>query len=277
MRLLGSVKAINIQKMMYRLLSYGFLVGLSLVLSGCYTVPETGRSAFSFVSEEYLSSVAADEFAKVKLTMPISNNPDYNDRVLKIGQRIAEVAKDDIPDADWEFIVFEDDSQINAFAMPGGKVAVYTGLLKVVETDDELAIVIGHEVAHVAARHSGERFSHGLLSSGLINVGAIALSSTGLGYTESELLLGAVGAGAELGVMLPFSRKHENEADHIGLLYAAEAGYNPYAAITFWKRIEALDEGDGPPEILSTHPSGETRIRKLWIQMPEALEVYRSQ
>lgn len=262
---------------MNKLLSYGFLIGFSFVLSGCYTVPRSGRTAFSFVPEEHLASAAADEFAKLKLTTPISNNPDYNNRVLRIGKRIAEVAKDDISGADWEFVVFEDDDQINAFAMPGGKVAVYTGLLKVVETDDELAVVIGHEVAHVAARHSNERFSYGLLQSGLINIGAIALSGTGLGYTESEILLSAVGAGAELGVMLPFSREHENEADYIGLLYAAEAGYDPYAAITFWERIEAMDDDGGPSELLSTHPSGETRIRKLWTRMPEALRIYRNQ
>ena len=229
------------------------------------------------VSEDQLASAAAMEFAKIKLQAQLSNNPDQNKRVQRVGERIARAAKDDIPNANWEFVVFEDDDQINAFAMPGGKVAVYTGLLKVIETDDELAIVIGHEVAHVAARHSNERFSQQLIKSGLINVGSIALSGTGLGYAESELLLTAVGAGAELGVVLPFSRKHENEADHIGLIYAATAGYDPHAAITFWERIEALkEEGKAPPEFLSTHPAGKTRIRKLWVRMPAALEIYRN-
>ena len=229
----------------------------------------------SIVSEEKLAAAAAAEFSRIKLEIPISNNPDYNARVQEIGKRIANVVSADIPNANWEFVVFEDDDQINAFAMPGGKVAVYTGLLKITKTDDELAIVIGHEIAHVAARHSNERFSSEIVKSGFMNIGAIALGFTGLGYAESQVLLEAVGVGTDLGVMLPFSRKHESEADHIGLLYAARAGYDPHAAITFWERVEALDEDD-PLEFLSTHPSGEKRIRKLWAQMPEALEIYRN-
>lgn len=211
----------------------------------------------------------------MKVQMPVSVNPDYNQRVQRVGERIAEAAKEDIPNASWEFVVFEDD-QINAFAMPGGKVAVYTGLLKVAKTDDELAIVIGHEVAHVAARHSSERFSQQILKSGVLSAGSIALGATGFGYPESDILLSAVGVGTDLGVMLPFSRKHESEADHIGLFYAAQAGYDPHAAITFWERIQALNEKEGAPEFLSTHPAGKTRIRKLWVQMPQAMEVYRS-
>jgi predicted Zn-dependent protease len=254
--------------MIKKLISCGILVGLSFLFSGCHTVPKTGRSSLSLVSEEKLASAAAMEFARIKLEMPISNNLDYNKRVQRVGERIAYAAKEDIPNADWEFV--------NAFAMPGGKVAVYTGLLKVIETDDELAIVMGHEVAHVAARHSNERYSQQLIKSGLMSVGSIALGATGLGYVESEVLLAAVGAGADLGLTLPFSRKHENEADEIGLLYAAAAGYDPYAAITFWERIEALNEAEGPSEFLSTHPAGKTRIRKLWVQMPEAMEIYRN-
>ena len=262
--------------MIKRLLSYGLLIGLLFWLSGCYTVPQTGRSALSLVSEGELASASAMEFAKMKQETQVSTNPDYNQRVQRVGERIAQVAKDDILNASWEFVVFEDDNQINAFAMPGGKVAVYTGLLKVIKTDDELAIVIGHEVAHVAARHSNERFSQQIIKSGLMSVGSIALGATGLGYAESEILLGAVGAGSEVGIMLPFSRKHESEADHIGLYYAAKAGYDPHAAITFWERINELNEKEGAPEFLSTHPAGETRIRKLWVQMPEALEVYKN-
>lgn len=259
---------------MMRLLSHGFLIVLALWLTGCYTVPKTGRSALTFVSEKKLARTSEEEFARMKLEARISANPDYNERVQRIGKRIAEVAKNDIPDADWEFVVFEDDDQVNAFAMPGGKVAVYTGLLKLAETDDELAIVIGHEVAHVAARHTNERFSQQSVKSGIMNVGSLALSAVGLGYSESQILLTVVGVGADFGLILPYSRTHENEADEIGLLYAAEAGYDPHAAITFWERVEAMDE-ESPPAFLSTHPSGKTRIRKLWIQMPEAMEVYQ--
>ena len=262
--------------MIKKLPYYGFLVGVVLWLSGCYTVPKTGRSSLSFVSEDKLAAAAAMEFAKIKLEKPISVNPDYNKRVQRVGERIAWVARNDITNANWEFVVFEGDDQINAFAMPGGKVAVYTGLLEVAKTDDELAIVIGHEVAHVAARHSNERFSQQRMKSGFLNVGSLALSVVGLGSLESQVLLTVVGASAELGLVLPYSRKHENEADHIGLLYAAEAGYDPHAAITFWERVEAMDEEEDTPEFLSTHPSGEKRIRKLWVQMPKALEIYRN-
>lgn len=263
--------------MIKRLLSYIFLVSLSFWFSGCHTVPKTGRSSLSLVSEKKLAAASAQEFTKVKLEKPLSYNPDHNERVKRVGKRIAEVAKVDIPNADWEFVVFDDDDQINAFAMPGGKVAVFTGLLKVAKTDDELAIVIGHEVGHVAARHSNERYSQQVLSDGFLNITSLALSFVGLSGYEGQILLTVVDVGSELGVMLPYSRKHENEADHIGLLYAAEAGYDPHAAITFWERVEAMGEGDqGPPEFLSTHPAGKKRIRKLWILMPEAMEIYRN-
>ena len=261
--------------MVKKLLLYGNFASISLGLSGCYTVPDTGRSALCLFSEEKLAMTSAMEFAKIKSEKPISNNPDYNERVQRVGKRIADAAKEDIPNVNWEFVVFDDD-QINAFAMPGGKVAVYTGLLKYAQTDDELAIVIGHEIAHVAARHSNERISQQVVKSGLISIVDIALGAAGLDYAESGILLSAVGAGAEFGVMLPFSREHENEADHIGLIYAAAAGYHPHAAITFWERIEALDEREGTLEFISTHPAGKTRIRKLWVQMPEALEVYKN-
>ena len=260
--------------MIQRLLSYGFLAVFFIGLSGCYTVPKTGRSALSMVSEKKLAAASATEFTKIKSEMSISVNPDYQARVQEVGKRIAEVAKDDIPNANWEFVVIEDKG-INAFAMPGGKVAVYTGLLKIAETDDELAIVIGHEVAHVAARHSNERFSQQLLKSGVLNIFSIALSVVGIGSIQNQVLTTVVGAGADLGLMLPYSRKHESEADEIGLLYAAEAGYDPHAAITFWERVEAMNE-ENPPGFLSTHPSGKTRMRKLWAQMPEAMEIYRN-
>lgn len=261
---------------MKRSLNQVILISLLFWITGCYTVPKTGRSSLSLVSEERLASMAEIEFNHIKLESRISYDPVHNERVKRVGKRIAKAAEKDIPNVDWEFVVFEDDEQINAFAMPGGKVAVYTGLLKFAQTDDELAIVIGHEAAHVAARHSNERFSQEMLKSGFLNAGTIALSGSGIGHTESQILLAVVGAGTDLGLVLPFSRKHENEADKIGLLYAAEAGYDPHAAIQFWERLESLGD-EKPPAFLSTHPSGETRIRKLWTQMPEAVRVYENQ
>jgi len=258
-----------------KLLLRSFLILFSLWFTGCYTVPKTGRSSLSIVSEKRLAKLSETEFMKMKLQYPISANPDYNEMVQRIGRRIAEVAKEDIPDANWEFVVFKDDDQINAFAMPGGKVAVYTGLIKMVETEDELAIVIGHEIAHVAARHSNERFSQHRVKSGAMQTVSLALSVVGLGFYQSQAILAVVGAGAELGLMLPYSRKHESEADEIGLLYAAAAGYDPHAAITFWERLES-GEDKNPPTLLSTHPSGKARIRRLWTKMPEAMEVYKN-
>lgn len=261
--------------MIMKYLTHGILVAISVLFIGCHSVPKTGRSSLSLVSENKLAAAASLQFDQFKRQMRISRNPDHNERVQRVGQRIADVASADIPNAHWEFVVFDDD-QVNAFAMPGGKVAVYTGLLKIAETDDELAIVIGHEVAHVAARHSNERYSQKVLKSGLLSVGSIALQvGTGLGSFQQDAILIAVGAAAEGGIILPFSRRHESEADEIGLLYAAEAGYDPHAAITFWERMEALKE-ESSPGFLSTHPSGDTRIRKLWVQMPEALEIYRN-
>ena len=242
-------------------------------LSGCYTVPQTGRSAFHLVPTAQLASMASVQFGQIKKETAISTDPAYNAMVQRVGKRIAQVARSDMPNARWEFVVFDDDKRINAFAMPGGKVAVYTGIFQAVKSDEDLAVVIGHEVAHVAAGHGNERVSQRLLAAG----GALALQ-LGTGDMESvdrRLLLAAYGAGTTVGVILPYSRYHENEADQIGLFYAAKAGYDPRAAIGFWERMDALKDGS-PPEFLSTHPSGGTRIRRLKEYMPEAMRAYKN-
>jgi predicted Zn-dependent protease len=193
--------------------------------------------------------------------------------VRRVGERIAYVAAPDMPNAQWEFVVFDDDDQVNAFAMPGGKVAVYTGIFKVAKTEDDLAVVIGHEVAHVAAGHGNERVTQQLLAAG----GALALQfgTNDLDSQTRQMLMAAYGAGSTLGFLLPYSRYHESEADEIGLIYAAKAGYDPRAAIGFWQRMEALKSGS-PPEFLSTHPSGATRVKKLNALMPEAYNIYKN-
>ena len=249
------------------------LVGLMLSLVGCHTVPQTGRSALHLVPSEQLASMAAAQFGQLKQDTPISTDPTYNAMVRRVGERIAYVAAPDMPNAQWEFVVFDDDEQINAFAMPGGKVAVYTGIFKVVKSDADLAVVMGHEVAHVAAGHGNERISQQVLAAG----GALALQmgTRDLDSSDRQLIMAAYGAGATIGVMLPYSRYHESEADEIGLIYAAKAGYYPRAALGFWERMEAQKNG-APPEFLSTHPSGSTRIRKLNELMPKALEIYKN-
>lgn len=249
------------------------LILVAFLVTGCRTVPQTGRSALHLMPADQLASMASAQFGQLKQDTPISRNPQYNAMVNRVGERIAYVAAPDMPNAQWEFVVFEDDDQINAFAMPGGKVAVYTGLFKLVQSDADLAVVMGHEVAHVAAGHGNERVSQQMLAAG----GALALQlgTRDRDSSERQLIMAAYGAGATLGVMLPYSRFHESEADEIGLIYAAKAGYDPRAAIAFWERMEAQKSG-APPEFLSTHPAGATRIRRLNTLMPEALAVYQN-
>jgi predicted Zn-dependent protease len=250
------------------------LIWSALLLSiGCTTVPQTGRSALHLVDSDELASMSATQFQSLKQETPISRDPTYNAMVRRVGERIAYVAGPDMPNAQWEFVVFDDDEQINAFAMPGGKVAVYTGIFKVVKTDDDLAIVMGHEVAHVAAGHGNERMSHQILATG--GAAALQLGTTDMDSDEQALLLGAYGVGSQLGVMLPYSRYHESEADEIGLIYAAKAGYNPQAAISFWQRMEALSSTE-TPEFLSTHPANSTRISQLNALMPKAMQIYQN-
>lgn len=241
--------------------------------TGCHTVPQTGRSALHLVPSDQLASMASAQFGQLKQETPISTDPTYNAMVRRVGERIAYVAAPDMPNAQWEFVVFDDDEQVNAFAMPGGKVAVYTGIFKVAKSDADLAVVMGHEVAHVAAGHGNERVSQQLLAAG----GALALQfgTSDMDSSERQLLMAAYGAGASLGVILPYSRYHESEADEIGLMYAAKAGYDPRAAIGFWERMEAQKSG-APPEFLSTHPSGATRVRKLNELMPKAYQIYQN-
>jgi predicted Zn-dependent protease len=244
-----------------------------LFSTGCYTVPQTGRSALRLVPNDQLAASASAQFGQLKQQTPISRDPTYNAMVRRVGERIAYVAAPDMPNAQWEFVVFDDDSQINAFAMPGGKVAVYTGIFKVAKTEDDLAIVIGHEVAHVAAGHGNERVSQQMLAAG----GALALQigTSDMDSADRNMLLAAYGAGTTVGVILPYSRYHESEADEIGLIYAAKAGYDPRAAVGFWERMSAQG-GGAPPEFLSTHPSGSTRVRKLNELMPKAMQAYRN-
>ena len=201
---------------------------LLLLLTACTTVPHTGRSALHLMNNEELANTAAMSFSFLKQETPISTDPTYNAMLSRVAKRIAKVAEPHMSgQVDWEFVVFEDDATINAFAMPGGKIAVYSGLFKVAKTDDQLAVVIGHEVAHVVAGHSNERASQQQLAA----AGALALgvgtAFTDLSSAERAAVLGVFGAGATVGVLLPYSRTHEFEADKIGLLYMAEAGYNP--------------------------------------------------
>ena len=205
----------------------------------------------------------------------ITQGPDA-EMVQEIGQRIAKSAKEYLPQSDankfrWEFKLIDDQAMVNAWALPGGKTAVYTGLLPITGDADSLAVVMGHEVAHALAHHGAERMSQGVL----LQVGMLgaAVSMREMDYEDRTVIMAGLGLGVQLGVVLPFSRDHESEADEIGLMLAANAGYNPEAAIGLWERMGA--SGEEPPEWLSTHPNSDTRIQRLRELMPKAMGLYR--
>ena len=215
-------------------------------------------------------------FDQIKKEEKISTDPAANARVQRIGQRIARAVGRELPDAQWEFIVFESD-QLNAFALPGGKVGVYTGLLKLAQSDDEIACVMGHEIAHVTSRHGGERMSQQIAASVVGAGAAIAMEAKDVDPNTRNLALGAFGALATGGVILPFSRLHETEADTVGLRFAASAGYDPRASITFWQRMSAANANKArPPKWLSTHPPDDERIANLQKLAPQYMGLYEA-
>jgi predicted Zn-dependent protease len=188
--------------------------------------------------------------------------------VLDVGHRLARAANR--PEFKWEFSVLDDAKQANAFALPGGKVAVYTGIVPVAQTTNGLAVVLGHEIAHVLARHGAERMSQGLVA----EAGGSLLGAFFGGGATAQAVMVAYGVGAQLGVLLPYGRTQESEADHIGLLLMARAGYDPREALAFWKRMEKVSGGGRSPEFLSTHPSHGTREEQIQAWLPEALRYY---
>ena len=216
-----------------------------------------------------------EAFQQIKQEEKISTNPMLQDRVDRVGRRIAASVGRDLPNAKWEFVVFES-KDLNAFALPGGKVGVYTGILNIAETDDELAAVMGHEIAHVTSRHSGERMTHQMIAAGAVGTAELGMEAADWDAEKRNVARAALGVAGTVGVMLPYSRLHESEADAVGLRFAAGAGYDPRAAVTFWQRMMKANEGQArPPEWLSTHPSNETRIRKLSELAPKYLDLYR--
>ncbi|MEF8793559.1 M48 family metallopeptidase [Thiohalorhabdus sp.] len=244
------------------------------VLAACQTVPETGRSALSLVPRSQTQAMGAEAFSDLKDKEGLSEDPRARDRARRVGRRVAGVAQEatGVPAGEWEIAAFAGDPK-NAFALPGGHIGVYEGILEVAESDAELATVMSHEVAHVAARHGGERMSQSLL----VSLGGLALSAALQEEPERtrQLYLAAFGLGAQVGFLLPYSRRHELEADRIGLIYMARAGYDPRAAVDFWQGMEEAGKGGEVPELLSTHPSHGRRIDRLKRFMPEALKAYR--
>lgn len=242
-----------------------------LALAGCYTVPETGRQSLILISPGDEVQMGASAFAEVRAKEKVSTDVDDIARVNRVGRRIAEAVGSDLPTAKWEFVVFEDPKTINAFALPGGKVGVYRGLLDLATSDAELAVVMGHEIGHVTARHGAERMTEAIA----IGFAGVATELATQNSRYRDLIRVGYGVGAA-GAALKFSRSHETEADYIGIRYAAKAGYDPRAAITFWRKMAAAKEGPAAPQWLSTHPSHATRIADLEAAMPRVLPLYET-
>jgi predicted Zn-dependent protease len=258
-----------------------FLLAGFLLLNSCATVPVTGRKQLSLVSSAEINTMSATQYGEVIAKGPLSTNQDQIQMVKRVGARIqrgveqymaAKGASDQLAGFNWEFNVIQDDKTVNAWCMPGGKVAFYSAIIPICKDEAGIAVVMGHEVAHAIANHGRERMSQGLLEEfGLSTLGAAMGQNP---TVTSQIFMQAVGAGAQVG-MLKFSREHESEADHIGLIFMAMASYDPEQAPKFWERMTALGGGQKPPEFLSTHPSDETRIKALNGWMPEAMQYYK--
>lgn len=249
----------------------GVFLAVFAVLAGCYTVPETGRQAFILPLFDDVQ-MGAQAFAEIRAKEKISTDSAAIARVKRVGERIAQAVGDRMPGAQWEFVVFDEPGTVNAFALPGGKVGVYTGLLNLAATDDELAFVMGHEIAHVTSRHSAQRASAMLVAAG----GAAAADALSKNNENRELFLAAYGLFATGGT-LAYSRFHESESDLIGLRFAAHAGYDPRASVTFWQKMaNAAGKGAKPPVFLSTHPSDKGRIADLQEQIPQVMPIYEA-
>lgn len=250
------------------------LVGVALIsfVACTTTVPETGRKQLNMLSPSKEAALGLSEFQKLRKEKPISKNAQYNATAQRVGKRLSVVMP--VPNAEWEFVVFED-STPNAFALPGGKVGIHSGLFQITKDDAGLAAVVGHEVAHVVARHSGERLSQNAVAGAIVAGAGIAMNRDGQNGALPTAALG----GAALVATRSFSRKQELEADQLGALFMARAGYDPRQSIELWKRFAqwrtTSGQGSSMPQFLSTHPLDERRIQELQAYMPRAMAEYR--
>ena len=251
-----------------------------LLVQGCATVPVTGRKQLKLVSNGEILPMAAEQYQEVLKEGPISRNAEQTALVRKVGVRIQKAVEqfmaankisDQLEGFVWEFNLIEQDV-VNAWCMPGGKVAFYTGIMPVCKDEAGIAVVMGHEVAHAIANHGRERMSKGLVTQmGLSTVGAAMGQNPSL---TKQIFMQSVGMGSQLG-MLKFSRDNESEADRIGLIFMSMAGYDPHEAPVFWERMKEMSGGGAPPQFMSTHPSHDTRIEDLKANIPEAMEYYK--
>ncbi len=241
---------------------------LCTLLIDCATSP-LGRHQLILMPDSQMNSMGTQAFQQMKASSKIEHDAGLNAYVRCVAVPITQAARDQTPVKEWEIVVFRDETA-NAFALPGGKIGVHTGILKVAKTDAQLAAVLGHEVGHVIARHGNERVSQGVLAqTGMAVAGALAQDSP-----HRTAILAGLGIGAQFGVLLPFSRKHESEADLIGIDLMARAGFNPRESVDLWRNMTMAAGGSAPPEFMSTHPSNESRISELEAHISEVVPKY---
>jgi predicted Zn-dependent protease len=261
----------------------GIVLGILLLIVSCAEVPITHRQSLHLVPDSELMTLSYQQYNQVLHKSRLSADSQEEAMVRRVGGRIARVAEtflreagqgDTIKNYHWEFNLIEDEKTVNAWVMPGGRAAVYSGILRYTQDETGLAVVLGHEVGHAIAGHGNERMSQGLLA----QLGGMALSvalSTKPQQAQS-LFMTAYGAGASLGVLLPFSRLEESEADHIGLILMARAGYDPRQAIPFWERMAKQEGHKQPLEFMSTHPATQRRMEDIIRELPEALQYFNA-
>jgi predicted Zn-dependent protease len=271
--------AFDIRRRLTAIVATALLVALGLT---CSSVPVTGRKQLSLIPSPQMLSMSYQQYGEFLKSNTLSTNQSQVQLVRNVGNKIKTAVErymtqngyaDRLQGYAWEFNLVES-KEVNAWCMPGGKVVVYTGILPVTKDEAGLAVVMGHEIAHAIAEHGGERMSQQLLT----QFGGAALQEVLKNKPQEtqNLWLGVFGAGAQIGVLLPYSRTHESEADHLGLIFMAMAGYDPSSAVAFWERMAAGKGGQAPPEFLSTHPSDQKRIAQIREHLPEAMQYYRT-
>ncbi|MBB4035788.1 putative Zn-dependent protease [Dysgonomonas hofstadii] len=255
------------------------VVASAILFAGCSSVPLTGRKQLSLVSNQEVLTLSLQQYDEFIKSAPVSTDKANTALVQKVGRNIANAVEtylknngyaDELASYSWEFNLVKS-ADVNAFCMPGGKIVVYEGILPYTQNETGLAVVLGHEVAHAVAKHANERMSNQMAAQyGTAAVGA-ALGGTSAGVQQAAAV--AMGLGAQYGVLLPYSRKQELEADQLGLIFMAMAGYDPSQAAAFWQRMS--QQGSSTPEFMSTHPSDNTRIQQIQKDLPEALKYYK--
>ena len=261
---------------------FSLIMALTLAFaSSCTTVPLTGRKQLNLIPASQVNALSFQQYNQVLSESKVSTNREWTNMVKEVGSNLSTAItqylrengmSDQVEGFQWEFNLLADD-QLNAWAMPGGKVAFYEGIMPVAKDKNGVAVVMGHEIAHAIAKHGNERMSMGLAQQGFGTALQVALSEKP--QQTQQMAMAAFGLGSQVGVMLPFSRNHEAEADRLGLIFMAKAGYDPRTAPAFWERMMAKAEGPRQPEMLSTHPDPARRIQNLQAWMPEAVKIYQ--